>query len=473
LSSSDMLVKRYYAKNLKIAMETIIKELGADAVILSNRKVRAKGFFGFLKKRVMEVMVAYDPNKTPSALKLEEVRKTGPAYEARPRPADSRVAAAYAAASNTRPDYSAPADNATERAYALKTPAVNAEMTYAANAASEKYDYEKSANEAVILKNIGESLPRRADTAETNRLDGLDRRIDSIDSMLREFTEKFSFVKREVTYDYPEGISTLLRRMIDNQVRDELAHSIAKQTDTLIKRKAGVQAYEAMHYIILEQLGEPSPVTHKKFSRKVILLMGPTGAGKTTTIGKLAAEFAIKQRKKVGIINTDTYRIGAQEQLSTYAEIIGLPLMVVYKPEELRDALDAMADQDIIFIDTAGKSPGDMQHREDIGGIIKIAAPEEILLCVPASLSFASAKELLDAYAFAGDYKLLVTKLDETKYRGMILNMAWYSGKKLAYITNGQNVPDDIEVADSEIIVSQILGDTENNVSVHTDKLKV
>jgi len=210
---------------------------------------------------------------------------------------------------------------------------------------------------------------------------------------------------------------------------------------------------------MLELFGRSDPILHKKFTQKVILVLGPTGVGKTTTIVKLAADFSVKQKKNVGIINTDTYRIGAQEQLQTYADILGVPIQVVYHAHELEDAMENMSDRDIIFVDTAGKRPGDEQHKEDLLEIVRILKPEDTLLCLAATTSFSSIKEMVDTYGFVDDYRVMITKLDETKYRGSILNISWYTQKPLAYVTTGQDVPDDIEIADIESIVKQIVRD--------------
>jgi flagellar biosynthesis protein FlhF len=189
-----------------------------------------------------------------------------------------------------------------------------------------------------------------------------------------------------------------------------------------------------------------------------VLVVGPTGVGKTTSIVKMAANFVMNKKKKVGIINTDTYRIAAQEQMQTYADILEIPLQVVYKPDELTAALESMADLDVIFIDTAGKQPGDPRHCEEVRQTIELTHPEDILLCISASISFPAAKEVLDSYSFLPDYKLVVTKLDETRYRGMIINLSWYSKRPLSYVTTGQNVPNDIEVLNTESAAKQILG---------------
>jgi len=381
-----MLVKRYHASDMQQVMDTVIRELGSDAVILNSRKVRKKGLKNLFSKPVMEVMVAYDPAKVPAVRKLNIAGAGAPGGDRAAREQKSKPAA-----------------------------------------------------------------------ASQEQLEKLDLRIDSIDAMLTDFIEKFSFVKREVTYDYPEEVQQLLVQMIENQVREELAHSLAKQTEQLLRKQPETSAAEILEHLILEQLGRPEPILHKKFTQKVILVLGPTGVGKTTTIVKLAADFSVRQKKKVGIINTDTFRIGAQEQLQTYADILGVPLQVVYWASELEQALENMSDRDIIFVDTAGKRPGDEQHKDDLLEIVRILRPEDILMCMAATTGFASMKEMVDTYGFVDDYRLMVTKIDETKYRGPLLNISWYTQKPLAYVTTGQNVPDDIEVVDVESIARLIV----------------
>jgi len=401
-----MLVKRYHANDMQQAMETVIKELGSDAVILNSRKVRKKGWKNWFRKPILELMVAYDPANVPAVKKLNLAQSAAYYQNIAQFEDDRHDIHDIASTPSSHPSHTA-------------APAIN-----------------------------------------NDQLDRLDKRIDTIDSILNEFIEKFSFVKRDITYDYPEEVQELLQKMIENQVREELAHSLAKETDNLLRNMPGTNAAEVLEHLILERLGKPAPILHKKFSQKVILVMGPTGVGKTTTIVKLAADFSVKQKKKIGIINTDTFRIGAQEQLQTYADIMGIPLQVVYQAAELEATLESMSDRDIIFVDTAGKRPGDEQHKEDILDIVRIMKPEDILLCLAATTSFPAIKEMVDTYGFVDNYRLLVTKLDETKYRGALLNLCWYTQKQIAYVTTGQSVPDDIEVIDVESITKQILKST-------------
>ncbi|MDR2600629.1 MAG: flagellar biosynthesis protein FlhF [Oscillospiraceae bacterium] len=287
--------------------------------------------------------------------------------------------------------------------------------------------------------------------------DNLEKRMDSFETMLTSFMDKFDLVQRDITYDFPDDVQVLFGRLKEQQVRDELALTLAKQTEQMIRAQPGASATEVMEHLLLEQFGRAEPILHKKFTQSVILVIGPTGVGKTTSIVKLAADFAVKQRKKVGIINTDSYRIGAQEQLQTFADILGVPIQLVYYPDELKEAMEQMSDRDMIFVDTAGKGPGDEKHIEDLMSMIKLLEPDDTLLCLAATTSFSSVREMVDTYGFIDNYRVMITKLDETKYRGALLNISWYTHKPFAYVTTGQTVPDDIEVIDVESIVKHIV----------------
>ena len=380
-----MLVKRYHAKDMQKAMDQIIKELGSDAVILSSRKVREKGLKNLFKRKILEVMVAYDPVLIPGA----------------------------------KPPVTPPP--------VVRVPEISEEALRAAEISKDQFDR-------------------------------LDKRIDELGDVLSDFVAKFAMIKRDVTYDYPKEIEELFCDLIEGQVREELAHIVARETDAIWQKQPDTAALEVMEQVLTERLGTPMPILPKKFKQKIVLMLGPTGVGKTTSIVKLAADFAINQKKKVGIINTDTYRIAAQEQLKTYAEILDIPLSIVYEMDEIADEIAAMNDREIIFIDTAGKRPGDEGHTTDVKKVIELCDPEDILLCVPATVNFAALKEIVDSYDYLPGYRLLVTKLDETKYRGMILNLRWYAKRDLSYFTTGQNVPDDIEKIDIEMLAKEILG---------------
>jgi len=417
-----MQVKRYHAEDMKQAMDAAIRELGSDAVMIAQNKVRRKGFKGLFRKPILEVQFAYDPANIPSAKKKKALN-------------------ALEQESAAQGGFQAPGG------YQPTGGSLNLGGSSSHGGSLDKGWGHKSKGASVSQSSVGTS----------EQFEQLDKRMNSFESMLTDFLDKFAYVKRDITYDFPEEIQVLLGKLIEAQVREELAHSIAKQAEQMLKNQPGSNATEIVEHLILEQFGRSEPILHKKFTQKVILVLGPTGVGKTTSIVKLAADFSVKQKKNVGIINTDTYRIGAQEQLQTYADILGVPIQVVYHAHELDKAMEHMSDRDIIFVDTAGKRPGDDQHKEDLLEIVRILKPEDTLLCLAATTSFASVKEMVDTYGFIDDYRVMITKLDETKFRGTILNISWYTQKPLAYVTTGQDVPDDIEIADVEALVKQIV----------------
>ncbi len=193
-------------------------------------------------------------------------------------------------------------------------------------------------------------------------------------------------------------------------------------------------------------------------SLKVVALIGPTGVGKTTTIAKLAANYHLIGQKKVGLITLDTYRIAAVEQLKTYADIINIPLKVVYSAQELVDALKTYQDLDLVLIDTAGSSHNNIDQMKDLEATLGSIAAHKYLV-ISATTKSSDLVAIVDRFKVVGFESLIITKLDETDSFGVILQAANHGKVPIAYLTNGQSVPDDIEVAMLDKIYKLILGD--------------
>jgi flagellar biosynthesis protein FlhF len=193
-------------------------------------------------------------------------------------------------------------------------------------------------------------------------------------------------------------------------------------------------------------------------TRRVMALIGPTGVGKTTTIAKLAARFALAEGRKVGLVTVDTYRIAAVDQLRTYAEIIEVPLRTVLSPGELHQAVHAMEDKDVILIDTAGRSPNDRMRLNQLRGFLTAAEADEVHLVVSAASSRTSAAKAVDNFLPLGANRLIITKLDEAETFGTVLNVAAAAAAPVSYVTAGQEVPDDIAPADSRRLAELVMG---------------
>ncbi len=292
---------------------------------------------------------------------------------------------------------------------------------------------------------------------DPSRLDSLETKLDTLSSAVNSLVGKMSLK----TSDYPSGytpeVESLVLSLLDNDVHAEFAHKIGKEVQDIVLRQKE-NPTDVMEQIIRQYLGEAAPIKLKRFKRTVVLFVGPTGVGKTTTLAKLSAIFTLNHHARVGIITTDTYRIAAVEQLKTYAEILDVPLTVVYAPEDVGEALNEHRERDIVFIDTAGKSPNDPTLETEILTLLKYSEADEVHLVLSSTTSFTGCLNIINTYSFLRDYKLLFTKMDETPTWGMLLNLKFLTERNISYMAAGQTVPDDIEVFDARKVISRLMG---------------
>ncbi|WP_039962385.1 flagellar biosynthesis protein FlhF [Rhodopirellula europaea] len=218
---------------------------------------------------------------------------------------------------------------------------------------------------------------------------------------------------------------------------------------------------EHLQRAVARELNLCGPIRTQPGDRHVVALVGPTGVGKTTTVAKLAAGFRIEARRRVGLLTIDTYRIAAVQQLKAYAEIMDLPMQVVEKPEQMETALSALGDVDLVLIDTAGRSPRSDARIEQLSEFLRAAHPDETHLVLSATSSGENIRTTLEGFAPVRANAVTLTKLDETPCMASVL--AALTGRDrivappLSYLTNGQQVPDDIAVADASGLVAQLL----------------
>ena len=384
-----MNIKRYIAKDMQEAMTKIRTQLGSDAVILSNRPLRKKGFAGLFSKPLIEVVVAFESDsKDTSTLNKKAVNVTPAAVKAIAR--------------------------------------------------SEDHDE-------------GQEPHKQSDS----KIVDMEKRLESMNVTMQEIASR---LRGKVTgQKYGSEVQTQFIRLLDQEVEEGVARGIADEAQDISERRK-VDPAEAFEQVVAHRMGEPEGIRLHRFKRTVAVFIGPTGAGKTTTIAKLAARFALGEKAKVGLVTADAYRIAAHEQIKTYSDILELPLKTVYKPDEITQALAELENVDIVLVDTPGKSPKDVAHQEEILAIIEKSGASEVYLVISASTGYKSSAMIADQYRFVKEFKVLITKMDESPTLGCLLNARALTGKPLSYITTGQSVPDDIELLDVVAATGQLVG---------------
>ncbi|HEX4130159.1 MAG TPA: flagellar biosynthesis protein FlhF [Pirellulales bacterium] len=265
--------------------------------------------------------------------------------------------------------------------------------------------------------------------------------------------------------ELPDVLFRLYTDLLDVEVGEELARELVERARTTIARP-GLDDLLLIKAHLAGMLEEEISITgplaiHPGCCRRVSLV-GPTGVGKTTTIAKLAANYRLREKRKIGLITVDTYRIAAVEQLRTYADIMDLPMQVVSTPREMRQAVRAMAHLELVLIDTAGRSPKDEVKIQELKSFLAEAETDEVHLVLSVAAGASTLRRTAECFADVGTSALIFTKLDEANSFGHLLPLLRDCRLPISYLTDGQNVPDDIAAAERSRIAQLILGTDEH-----------
>lgn len=282
--------------------------------------------------------------------------------------------------------------------------------------------------------------------------------LDELQAMVEKLCQRSAATPQ---HDLPESMFHVFTDMIEADVEEPIARALVDRvransvsqelSDPLLVKSRVAQLLE-------DEIQVTGPIATVDGKCRVVALVGPTGVGKTTTIAKLAANLRLREKRRVGLITVDTYRVAAVEQLRTYADIIDLPMEVVATPREMRQAVARMADLDLVLMDTAGRSPRDEVKIQELKSLLGEANPDDVHLVLSATAGAKSLAATAERFAEVGTTALLLSKLDETTSFGHLISLVRQCRLPVSYLTDGQNVPDDIQVAQCRRLATMMLG---------------
>lgn len=374
------------------------EELGKDAIVMNIKTLSPKGIYKLFKKRLVEVTAALDDNITYKNEKEPQIKKQNfpdIIYDEEPKVREND--------SDTIKD------------------------TFAIE--------EKLNNLQSLLEKQMEEKAENTENTNSNQ-------------------------KTKITNQNLACIQLIYNQMIVNEVDEKYANQIISEIEGTLKRGASMdKILSSIYQKIVLKLGQAKTISLKENTPKFVFFIGPTGVGKTTTIAKIASRLKVEEKAKIAFVTSDTYRIAAVEQLRTYANILGIPLKVVYNVDDIEKAKEEFVDFDVVFVDTAGRSHKNKEQRDEVENLIN-AIPEkdrEVYLVLSATTKYMDLIRITEAYSEVANYNLIFTKLDETVSVGNLFNIKMLTNAPLSYATFGQDVPDDIERIDVQGIAKQLL----------------
>lgn len=460
-----MKVKKYMVKNISEAMEQIRNDFGDDAYILDTKKIKKGGFLGIGGEKFVEVTVLSEEEK-----KQQESNNYNPSSNSiysmndmvnRNKRLNERISSnknGNNADQNSGENLDIKENNDMQSLLEL----INSQREVSKNIDEEaksfynnqQSNYENiktSYNQEEVKKEKPKMMPLNNTTSQKKNdkeeKENSNENLDEIKSLINKLNNKINSGNEHVSELKDNLKDSGLSKDIINEIIDELdSENISENW------KSDVTLLNKIKNILMKDI----KINNEDISQGKIMLVGPTGIGKTTTLAKMAAIIK-RQNKKVAIVTIDTYRIAAADQLKIYADIMGIPAHVCYTPKDLQLTIDTLREMDVILIDTAGRShKNDLQLGELKVFIDTVNPDKKILVCS----SNVKTKDLIDIYekfSISNPNSLIFTKLDETSSVGQIISLSKYTNLPVDYITTGQKVPDDIEKPDYDKLVSEVI----------------
>ncbi len=425
-----MTIKKFQGRTEEEATMRAKEEFGPNTVIMNVKEIKPKGLFRSFKNAIVEVTAAIEET---------EISQT-----ARPMMQMPPVGNINVAADET---ISIPRTDSVSKPDSIKEVFASVENTWSSS--MEKEPVAESKKETTVENNLEEKLESLQSLLEKKLVQSADHPSEDLS-------------KESLADENLKFIKMIYSILLENEVDEKYVNQIMDEVEKVMKSGISVDhILSSIYQKMILKFGQPQPIELAGRKPKVVFFIGPTGVGKTTTIAKIASRFKVEKGQKVALYTADTYRIAAADQLRTYANILDTPLDIVYSSDELNGELAKAGEYDLVLIDTAGFSHKNQEQLNETRELIDRVPKEfekEVYLVLSATTKYRDLLDIADIYKENFQFKMIFTKLDETSCFGNILNMKLYTGASLSYTTYGQNVPEDIEIFNTQNIVKLLLG---------------
>ncbi|EHS57888.1 flagellar biosynthesis protein FlhF [Paenibacillus sp. Aloe-11] len=464
-----MRVKRYVVDTMPEAMLQIRGDLGTDAVILSTKEIKAGGFMGMFSKKKIEVVAAVEEKQPQKPQRIGTPRQQSfpiakepeqlevPSAPVVPRQAAPeayrRVTQMTGGSREGMADLTAGSEQTASASEHSSAGSDHSPETIAQLLTNEALFSNMETSSELLKQPMESRVPDKSGAAENK---ALLNELREMKAMMTRFSRNSSL---ESTW--PEPLQEICERLLEQEVeRDLLEYWLERVYERRSEHPFAPESFD-WEQALREEVAEFIRTRlDKGISKdtKIVYVAGPTGVGKTTTIAKLAAEQLFKHQRKVGFITSDTYRISAVEQLRTYATILNVPLEVVQSPGDVHRAIQRLEHCDLILMDTAGRNYRNELLVSELQSLLSPIKESETYLVLSMTSKSKDMLNITGHFSKFGLGKVVFTKMDETGSCGGMFNLLHHFPMQLAYITNGQNVPDDLLHPDTEMVTSMLLG---------------
>ncbi|HET7629076.1 MAG TPA: flagellar biosynthesis protein FlhF [Bacillales bacterium] len=260
---------------------------------------------------------------------------------------------------------------------------------------------------------------------------------------------------------YPGPLAQIHDFLVDHEIEPKYTDSFMQDLlKTWYRQEEAMkkpELYRKLHELLVERLEQNEGLPFR-YEKKYLVFAGPTGVGKTTSLAKIAAKAKIDEGKSIAFITADTYRIAAVDQLKAYADILNVPIEVAYTKEDFRKAKKMFADRDLVLIDTAGRNYKQSTYIDELKSLISFGADTETWLVLAATAKYNDMRSIVNKFRSLPPDRLVFTKTDETTRYGTLVNLSLSERLQPEFITNGQNVPDDLVKATPRRIAGMVTG---------------